>query len=268
MEANTRPSDHTLVIIPTFNEKENLPLIVDRVRTSEPERVDILVVDDNSPDGTGDVADALSAADDHVHVMHREGKGGLGGAYIAGFHWALDRGYDVVCEMDADGSHAPEQLHLLLDEIDAGADLVMGSRYVKGGRTVNWPVSRQFLSKGGNAYIAIALGAGIHDITGGYRAYRREVLEGIDLDAVDSAGYVFQVDLAWRAVEEAFDVREVPITFTEREIGESKMSGNIVSEAMTKVTVWGVRHRARQIRDITGAFWDLGVKTVRHHFAS
>lgn len=256
-------SENTLVIIPTFNEKENLPLIIDRLLTAEPQRVNVLVVDDSSPDGTGLIADELAAQDNRIHVLHREGKGGLGGAYIAGFRWGLERNYSILCEMDADGSHAPEQLHLLLDRVDAGADLVLGSRYVKGGRTVNWPASRQILSRGGNLYASIALGAGLSDITGGYRAYRREVLETIDLDAVDSAGYVFQVDLAWRAVEEGFDVREVPITFTEREIGDSKMSGNIVGEAMLQVTKWGLAHRVEQVKNLSSEFTRIFSGTIR-----
>ncbi|WP_282938591.1 polyprenol monophosphomannose synthase [Corynebacterium auriscanis] len=259
-------SDKTLVIIPTFNERENLPLIVDRLFKAEPERVDVLVVDDASPDGTGDIADEMAAKDSRIHVLHRQGKGGLGGAYIAGFRWGLDNGYEVLCEMDADGSHAPELLHLLLDRIDAGAELVLGSRYVKGGKTVNWPASRQILSRAGNIYASVALGAGLSDITGGYRAYRREVLEAIDLDAVDSAGYVFQVDLAWRAIEAGFDVREVPITFTEREIGDSKMSGNIVGEALVQVTKWGLAHRADQIKNFSSEFWRIGSGTVRNMF--
>ncbi|HIW96843.1 MAG TPA: polyprenol monophosphomannose synthase [Candidatus Corynebacterium gallistercoris] len=254
----TKLSDQTLVIIPTYNEKDNLPLIIGRLLKAEPERVHVLVVDDSSPDGTGEVADKLAADDERIHVLHRVGKGGLGGAYIAGFRWGLEREYEVLCEMDADGSHAPEQLHLLLDRIDRGAELVLGSRYVRGGKTVNWPASRQLLSRGGNIYASIALGAGLSDITGGYRAYRREVLEAIDLDAVDSAGYVFQVDLAWRAVEEGFDVREVPITFTEREIGDSKMSGNIVGEAMLQVTKWGVSHRVNQVKNFASEFYRIG----------
>lgn len=259
-------SDKTLVIIPTYNEKENLPLIIGRLLKAEPERVDVLVVDDSSPDGTGELADEMAAENPKIHVMHRGGKGGLGGAYIAGFHWGLERDYEILCEMDADGSHAPEQLYLLLDRIDAGAEMVLGSRYVKGGKTVNWPVSREVLSRGGNVYASVALGAGLSDITGGYRAYRREVLEGIDLDAVDSAGYVFQVDLAWRAVEAGFDVREVPITFTEREIGDSKMSGNIVSEALLQVTKWGAAHRFNQVKNLAQESWRIGAGTVRSYF--
>ncbi len=256
-------SDKTLVIIPTFNERENLPLIVDRLLQAEPERVHVLVVDDNSPDGTGQIADDLAKNDQRIHVLHRQGKGGLGGAYIAGFAWGLERDYEILCEMDADGSHAPEQLYLLLDRVDKGADMVIGSRYIKGGQMVNWPASRQILSRAGNTYASIALGAGLSDITGGYRAYRREVLETIDLEAVDSAGYVFQVDLAFRAVNHGFDVREVPITFTERAIGDSKMSGNIVAEAMTQVTKWGAQYRAKQLRLLSEEFWRIGSGSVR-----
>lgn len=259
-------SDKTLVIIPTFNELENLPLIIERLLNAEPERVNVLVVDDSSPDGTGDKADELAANDDRIHVMHREGKGGLAGAYVAGFKWGLERDYEILCEMDADGSHAPEQLHLLLDRIDAGAEMVLGSRYVRGGKTVNWPASRQILSRGGNVYASVALGAGLSDITGGYRAYRREVLEGIDLDTLDVSGYVFQVDLAFRAVEAGFDVREVPITFTERELGESKMSSNIVVEAMMQVSKWGAAHRAEQLKNLTSEFARIGAGSLKGLF--
>ena len=153
----------TLVIIPTYNELENLPLITGRVRKAAP-KVDVLIVDDNSPDGTGERADRIAESDEHIHVLHREGKGGLCGAYVAGFQWGLEKGYDVLCEMDADGSHAPEQLHLLLEEIDNGADLVIGSRYIPGGKVVNWPKKRWVLSKGGNIYISLALGAGLSDM--------------------------------------------------------------------------------------------------------
>ncbi len=245
----TKPSDATLVIIPTYNELENLPLIVSRVRAAAPE-VDILIVDDNSPDGTGDKADELAAAHPDIHVLHREGKGGLCGAYVAGFQWGLEREYTVMCEMDADGSHAPEQLHLLLSEIDDGADVVIGSRYVPGGKVVNWPKKRWILSKGGNIYISLMLGAGLTDMTAGYRAYRRDVIESLDLNELSNAGYIFQVDLAWRAVSSGFDVREVPITFTEREIGESKLDGSFVKSSLVEVTRWGVRHRLEQLAEI------------------
>jgi dolichol-phosphate mannosyltransferase len=241
--------DHTaemplgvVVIIPTFNERETLPLIVGRLRVAVPHAC-VLVVDDDSPDGTGAVADTLAATDPLVHVLHRSVKAGIGAAYIAGFRWALDRGYRVVVEMDADGSHAPEQLPRLLEQIDAGAEVVLGSRYVSGGSVVNWPKRRELLSRGGNLYSRLALGVRLHDITGGYRAYRGEVLAAIALDAVASQGYCFQVDLAWRAVQRGFRVVEVPITFTERTIGESKMSGGIVREALVMVTKWGLRSR-------------------------
>lgn len=244
----TALSDTTLVIIPTFNEIENLPLITKRVREATPE-VHILIVDDSSPDGTGELADELSEKDDHLHVIHRKSKDGLLGAYIAGFKWGLERDYQVLCEMDADGSHAPEQLHLLLEEIDKGADLVIGSRYVEGGETVNWPASREYLSRLGNIYISMALGAGLSDMTAGYRAFRRELLESIDFDELSDAGYIFQVDLAFRAVKDGFDVREVPITFTEREYGESKLDGSFVKDSLFEVTKWGLEHRTEQAKD-------------------
>lgn len=245
-----KPSDRTLVIIPTYNELENLPLIVGRLRKAAP-RVDVLIVDDNSPDGTGARADELAAEDSQIHVLHREAKGGLCGAYVTGFRWGLERAYGVLCEMDADGSHAPEQLYLLLDEVDQGADVVIGSRYVEGGKVVNWPKNRKVLSKGGNIYISLALGAGLTDMTAGYRAYRREFLKSIDLNELSNAGYIFQVDLAWRAVSEGFDIREVPITFTEREIGESKLDGSFVKDSLAEVTKWGLRHRGAQAKDLS-----------------
>lgn len=242
-------SDSTVVIIPTYNEKENLPLIVGRVRSAAP-HVDVLVVDDNSPDGTGADADALAAKDEKIHVLHRTGKEGLCAAYVHGFNWALDQGFKVICEMDADGSHAPEQLHLLLEQIDDGADLVIGSRYVKGGKVVNWPKKRWVLSKGGNLYISLALGAGLSDMTAGYRAFRAEVLKDLDLDELSRAGYIFQVDVARRAVEKGYDVREVPITFTEREIGESKLDGSFVKDSLFEVTKWGVQYRSAQLKEL------------------
>jgi len=243
-----RPSQRTLVIIPTYNERENLPLIVGRVHGACPD-VHVLVVDDGSPDGTGELADQLALDDaDRIHVMHRTAKAGLGAAYLAGFAWGLNRGYSVLVEMDADGSHAPEQLHRLLDAIDAGADLAIGSRYVPGGTVRNWPWRRLALSKTANTYSRILLGVDIHDITAGYRAYRREVLEKIDLTAVDSKGYCFQIDLTWRSINNGFVVAEVPITFTERELGESKMSGSNIREALFKVAEWGTRARLDRAR--------------------
>jgi dolichol-phosphate mannosyltransferase len=237
------PSRRTLVIIPTYNELENLPLIVGRVRKARPD-AHLLVVDDGSPDGTGELADELASAEpDRVHVMHRTAKDGLGAAYLAAFAWGLERGYSVLVEMDADGSHAPEQLYRLLDAIDHGADLAIGSRYVDGGTVRNWPYRRLVLSKTANTYARLLLGVGIHDITAGYRAYRREVLEKLDLSTVESKGYCFQVDLTWRAINNGFTVAEVPITFTERELGVSKMSGSNIREALFKVAQWGISGR-------------------------
>jgi dolichol-phosphate mannosyltransferase len=237
-----------LVIIPTYDEAENVEPIVARVRASVPE-AHVLIADDNSPDGTGELADKLAANDDHVHVLHRLGKEGLGAAYIAGFRWGLTNGYGVLVEHDADGSHQPEQLHRLLEAL-RDADLVLGSRYVKGGQVQNWPRTREILSRGGNIYTRLALGVPLQDATGGYRAFRRETLEGIGLDQVASAGYCFQVDLAWRAIKSGFRVVEVPITFVERERGQSKMSQAIVLEAMARVGRWGVAHRAAQLRGL------------------
>jgi dolichol-phosphate mannosyltransferase len=245
-----QPSQRTLVIVPTYNELENLPLIVGRIHSARPD-VHVLVVDDGSPDGTGQLADELALADpDRVHVMHRTVKDGLGAAYLAGFAWGLNRQYSVLVEMDADGSHAPEQLHRLLDAVDAGADLAIGSRYVPGGTVRNWPTRRLVLSKTANTYSRVLLGVGIHDITAGYRAYRREVLEKIDLAAVDSKGYCFQIDLTWRAINSGFRVVEVPITFTERELGVSKMSGSNIREALVKVAQWGLGGRLDRARGV------------------
>ncbi|MDU0477670.1 polyprenol monophosphomannose synthase [Staphylococcus chromogenes] len=245
----SKPSDLTLVIIPTYNELENLPLITGRVRKATPE-VDILIVDDNSPDGTGAAADQLAAEDSHIKVLHRTEKTGLLGAYLAGFEWGLEQGYQVLCEMDADGSHAPEQLHLLLGAVDRGADLAIGSRYIPGGKVINWPKNRWILSKGGNMYIGLALGTGLSDMTAGYRAFRREVLEALNFDELSNAGYIFQVDVARRAVAAGFDVVEVPITFTEREIGESKLDGSFVKDSLLEVTKWGLAHRSAQLKEI------------------
>jgi dolichol-phosphate mannosyltransferase len=239
-------SERTLVIIPTYNERENIELITERLFAAVP-TADLLVVDDGSPDGTGKVADVIAEADPRVHVLHREAKAGLGAAYVAGFDWGLDRGYDVLVEMDADGSHAPEELPRLLTALQR-ADLVLGSRYVPGGQVKNWPRRRELLSRGGNVYTRLALGVQLHDATGGYRAFRREVLESIDYAAVASQGYCFQVDLAWRALRAGHRVVEVPITFAERERGESKMSGSIVREALWRVTEWGIDHRGKQVR--------------------
>ena len=241
MEGPEQASDRVAVIMPTYNERANIEAMVGRVRRAVP-GADLLVVDDNSPDGTGEVADKLAAEDSHVHVLHRERKAGLGAAYIAGFHWALEQDYGVVVEMDADGSHLPEELPRLLDAL-AGADLVLGSRYVPGGTVVNWPKSREILSRGGNTYARLMLGIKIKDATGGYRAYRAGTLRQIALDEVESQGYCFQIDLAMRAIRAGLRVTEVPITFVERVHGTSKMSRAVVAEALWRVTVWGITAR-------------------------
>jgi dolichol-phosphate mannosyltransferase len=236
-----------LVIIPTYNESENVERIITRLHAHNPE-VHVLVADDNSPDGTGEIADKIAEKDSRVQVMHRRGKEGLGAAYLAGFQWGLDHGYQVLVEMDADGSHRPEDLPSLLAALDGQqADLVLGSRWVKGGRVVNWPKSREVLSRGGNTYVRLAMGMKLRDATGGFRAFRRGTLEGIGLAQVSSAGYCFQVDLAHRAVAKGFKVVEVPITFVEREFGVSKMSGNIVFEALWRSTLWGVQGRVGKL---------------------
>ncbi|MBA4862072.1 polyprenol monophosphomannose synthase [Streptomyces sp. PSKA54] len=239
------PLGTALVIIPTYNEAENIKSIVDRVRAAVPE-AHVLVADDSSPDGTGELADEIAAGDDHVQVLHRKGKEGLGAAYLAGFRWGLEHGYGVLIEMDADGSHQPEELPRLLTALK-GADLVLGSRWVPGGRVVNWPRSREFLSRGGSTYSRVLLDIPIRDVTGGYSAFRRETLEGLGLREVASQGYCFQVDLARRAVKAGYHVVEVPITFVEREHGDSKMSRDIVVEALWRVTAWGVGERVGRL---------------------
>jgi dolichol-phosphate mannosyltransferase len=230
-----------VIIIPTYNERDNLEPIVTRVRAALPD-ADICVADDNSPDGTGEIADKLAAADSRVHVLHRPGKEGLGTAYIAGFNWALQAGYDVMVEMDADGSHDPADLPAMLAAL-AGADLVIGSRYVPGGTVVNWPKRRQALSRGANIYVRLMLGIGVHDATGGFRAYRAGTLRAICIDDVRSQGYCFQIDLTLRTRRAGLVVAEVPITFTERARGASKMSSKIVAEALLRVTQWGIASR-------------------------
>lgn len=208
------------VIIPTYNERENLELIAARVRGSVP-GANILVVDDNSPDGTGEIADKLAEADRRIQVLHRLGKSGLGSAYLAGFGWALEHGYGAIVEMDADGSHDPAELPRLLAALE-DADVVLGSRWMPGGIVRNWPKSREVLSRGGNAYARVMLGIGVRDATGGYRAYRADTLRAIGLDTVESQGYCFQIDMALRAVRAGLTVIEVPITFTERTRGRAR----------------------------------------------
>lgn len=238
-------TDRVLVVLPTYQEADNVESVIRRTLAAVP-AAHVLVVDDRSPDGTGEIAARLAAADDRVHVVHRAGKQGLGAAYLAGFGWALARDYDVVVEMDADGSHQPEQLPRLLAALNGGADLVLGSRWVRGGVVENWPWSRQLLSRAGNRYVRAALGIPLRDATGGYRAFRRSTLERLDLTDVTSQGYCFQVDLAWRTLQAGLRVLEVPITFVERQRGRSKMSGAIVREALWRVTAWGARRLLRR----------------------
>jgi dolichol-phosphate mannosyltransferase len=240
-----------VMVVPTYNEAGNLAWIVARLRAAQPD-IDVLVVDDGSPDGTGRIADELAAADPHVRVLHRTEKGGLGAAYLHGFAVALEAGYDVVGEMDADGSHQPEQLSRLLDEL-ADADLVIGSRWVPGGSIVNWPRRRELLSRGGNLYVRVLLGIDVHDATAGYRLFRRQTLEKIDLASVRSNGYVFQTDLVTRTLRAGLTVREVPIEFVERVRGDSKMSGAVALESLGRITRWGVRERFDQLRRTTGS---------------
>jgi dolichol-phosphate mannosyltransferase len=239
----------SLVIIPTYDEAENIRPIVARTLAATTASVHVLVVDDNSPDGTGDIADELAAQTDRVHVLHRTVKDGLGGAYLAGFAWGLEHGYDKLVEMDADGSHHPEYLPRMLELAD-GDDLVLGSRWVPGGRVENWPWYRELLSRGGNLYTRMALGIAVRDATGGFRVFTRSALERIDLSGIASKGYCFQVDLCWRALEAGLRVVETPITFTEREFGVSKMSGNIVRESLLLVTRWGIDRRLRDARSV------------------
>ena len=237
-----------LVVVPTYNERDNLEWLVGRIRSSVP-WVDVLVVDDGSPDGTGDLGDRMAAADPQVTVLHRATKTGLGAAYLEGFAVALARGYDVVGEMDADGSHQPEQLPRLLSALEH-ADLVIGSRWVPGGSVVNWPLSRKVLSVGGNLYARLLLGMPLRDITAGYRLFRRSTLETIDLGSVQSAGYIFQTDLAFRTLRAGLRVVEVPIQFVERVRGQSKMSRDVAFESLWRITSWGLVERGRQLRDV------------------
>lgn len=237
----------TLVIIPTYQERDNVERIIAAIRQNAPE-VDILIADDNSPDGTGEIADHLAASDDHIKVLHRAGKEGLGAAYRAGFAWALARDYQVICEMDADGSHRPEDLPRLLAASRPEVALVIGSRWVKGGKVVNWPKKRELLSRGASLYVRILLSLGVKDATAGFRAFNAEALRRIDLDGLDSAGYCFQIDMTRQVKAIKGKIVEVPITFVERQYGASKMSGNIISEALIKVAKWGLKFRLQQIR--------------------
>jgi glycosyltransferase involved in cell wall biosynthesis len=238
----------TLVVIPTYNERENLADTIARVRAAVPE-ASVLVVDDSSPDGTGVLADELAAADPAVHVLHRTAKDGLGAAYLEAFGWALDQGYDPIVQLDADGSHLPEQLPRLLEGLEGAdaagrrVDLVIGSRWVPGGSIENWPRHRELLSKWGSAYARTLLRLDTRDATAGYRAFRADALRRIRLEDVHTRGYGFQVDMLWHAREAGLTVVEVPVTFVERVRGRSKMSPVIVLEATARVTAWGLRSR-------------------------
>jgi len=228
-----------LVIMPTFNEAGNINNAVARLFEHNKD-VDLLIVDDSSPDGTGQLANQLAKTNKKISVLHRAGKEGLGAAYIAGFRWAFERGYDYLVEMDADGSHRPEDLPKLL-AVCSNFDLVIGSRYVRGGKTMNWPFYRQWLSRGGNIYARIMLGSKLNDMTAGFRVFSAEFLKKFDLDSINARGYSFQIEMAYRTIRSGGRAAEVPITFVEREIGVSKMSTNIVAEALLLMTKFGLR---------------------------
>jgi dolichol-phosphate mannosyltransferase len=226
-----------LVCLPTYDERDNVAPMVEAILAVDP-KVEVLVIDDNSPDGTGEIADGIAAREPRVHVLHRAGKEGLGKAYLAGFAWALERGYGLVLEMDADFSHDPKYLPAML-AASRSADLVLGSRYVPGGGTVNWGLGRKMLSRGGSFYARMVLGIGVRDLTGGFKCFRREVLESIDLPTVECSGYAFQIELTYRALRKGFRVAEIPIVFVDRRVGQSKMSRRIVLEGIRKV--WSIR---------------------------
>jgi dolichol-phosphate mannosyltransferase len=240
-----------VMVVPTYNEADNLEWVVGRLRAAVPE-TDVLVVDDGSPDGTGRVADQVAAADPQVAVLHRAHKAGLGAAYLHGFDVALARGYDVIGEMDADGSHQPEQLPRLLAALPE-ADLVIGARWVPGGSVVNWSLGRKALSVGGNLYARLLLGIPVRDVTAGYRLFRRTTLERIDLSSVESVGYCFQTDLTVRTLRAGLSVREVPIEFLERVRGESKMNAAVAVESLRRITRWGLELRLTQLRGLVAA---------------
>lgn len=237
-------SHRALVVSPTYNERENLESLVRKV-LDLPSSVDLLIVDDNSPDGTGHMADEIARREPRVRVLHRAVKDGLGRAYIAGFKWALERGYDLVLEMDADLSHNPSDVPRLI-EAAAGADLVLGSRYRDGIRVINWPLNRLMLSLGAAAYVRIITGMPFTDPTGGFKCFRRHTLQALDLDSVQSNGYSFQIELTHRAWRQGYRVAEVPIVFTDRFHGKSKMSGRIVREALLMVWRLWLQHGFRR----------------------
>jgi dolichol-phosphate mannosyltransferase len=229
-----------LIIVPTYNEAENVRGIAERLLEALPP-ADVLFVDDNSPDGTGAILDDMALGNPRIHVMHRAGKLGLGTAYIEGFGWGLKRDYQYLFEMDADGSHDPKYLPQMLALAEDGADVVVGSRNVPGGGTVNWGVGRKILSKGGSFYARTILGIDVRDVTAGFICWRRHVLEQLDLTGIDSNGYSFQIEMKYRAIQKGFRIVETPIIFVDRRVGQSKMSRAIVAEALLKV--WALRFR-------------------------
>ena len=231
------PSQRALVVFPTYNERENIDKIVHAVLPLDP-RIHVLIVDDNSPDGTGEIADRLAGQESKVQVLHREKKEGLGRAYLAGFRWAIEQKFDYIFEMDADFSHGPEYIKDFLREIKSH-DLVIGSRYISGVNVINWPMSRLLLSYFANVYTRVITGLPLRDATGGFKCFRREVLESIDLDAVTSSGYSFQIEMSMRVWKKGFRIKEIPIIFVDRTAGESKMSKKIMREAIWMV--WWLR---------------------------
>jgi dolichol-phosphate mannosyltransferase len=237
----------SLVVVPTYQEAANVGRFLAAVRAAAP-RVDILVADDNSPDGTGELAERAAQELGRVEVLHRPGKEGLGNAYRHGFRWGLDHGYDVIIQMDCDFSHDPAMIAALLAAVDDGVDCAIGSRYVPGGSTPGWPWYRRWLSRYGNRYTAAVLKLPIRDATGGFRAYTADTLERIDIDATRANGYAFQSELAFRMADVGLRLEEIPITFVDREFGTSKMSVQIMVESMARVTWWGLRHRVRTWR--------------------
>jgi dolichol-phosphate mannosyltransferase len=233
-------SERVLIVVPTYNERDNVEAVVAQFLAPLPE-AEILFVDDNSPDGTGDLLDQLAAGDPRLHVLHRPGKLGLGTAYLDGFRWGLARGYDYLLEMDADFSHDPAYLPDMVRLAGEGADMVVGSRYVEGGGTVNWGIGRQVISRAGSLYARTILGVGVRDLTSGFICYRRQTLEALDLDAVDSNGYSFQIEMKYRVIQAGMKVVELPIVFVDRRVGQSKMSRQIFLEAL--FMVWKLRLR-------------------------
>ena len=254
-------TESIVVVLPTYNERENLEGMIRRLRGSVPQ-ADVLIVDDGSPDGTGALGRELAEVDPRIHVLQRTAKQGLGAAYLAGFAWALEQGADAVVECDADGSHQPQGLPRLLAALP-DHDLVVGSRWVRGGRIVNWPLSRRILSRGGSLYARVLLRLRERDVTGGYRVFRADALRAIGLGRVDSLGYCFQIEMLWRAERAGLRVAEVPITFVERVHGVSKMTGGIAREAMLRVTVWGLREWAARLRGRRVAAIPLSRSVVR-----